>query len=105
MAAVKPDKIREEFYDFVTKALEAQGITPVGRSKEGLVFENHVDGEHVVVKVIKKKNQVAEGDLGPVTTYEEKMAEYETEKAEKAKEKKEEEEEITAEQKDGFKVA
>jgi len=92
MAAVKPDKIREEFYDFVVAGLATQELTPVGRSKEGLVYENHIDGEHIVVKVIKKKNQVSEDDMGDVTTYGEKLAEYEAAKAEKNKEKEEEDE-------------
>jgi len=103
MAAVKPDKIREEFYDFVVAGLEGQGFTPVGRSKEGLVFENHIDGEHVVVKVIKKKNQVSENELAPVTTYEEKITQYEADKAEKKQEKEDEDEEEEGEA--GFEAA
>ena len=87
MAAVKPDKIREEIYDFVVAGLQEQGFAPVGRSKEGLVYENHVDEEHVVVKVIKKKNQVPQEELGEITTYEEKIAQYEAEKKEKTQEK------------------
>ena len=93
MAAVKPDKIREEFYDFVVAGLEGQGFTPVGRSKEGLVFENHIDGEHVVVKVIKKKNQVSENELAPVTTYEEKSLNMRLIKPRRSKEKEDEDEE------------
>ncbi len=89
MAAIKPDKIREEMYDAVVAGLETQGFTPVGRSKEGLVYENTTDGEHVVVKVIKKKNMVDEDDIGGISTYAEKLAAYETEKAQKKAEEDE----------------
>ena len=83
MAKTKPDKIREETYDFVVKALARMDKEPVGRSKEGLVYENHLDGEHVVIKVIKKKNSVPFNEIDPVTTYLEKLGEYEKEKEER----------------------
>jgi len=86
MAATKPDKIREETYDFVVEALKKIGKNPIGRSPEGLVYENHLDGEHVVIKVIKKKNPVEEKDLQDILTYEEKLALYEQAKEEKRKE-------------------
>jgi hypothetical protein len=83
MAATKPDKIREETYDFIVEALLSQGKEPVGRSKEGLIYENHLDGEHVVIKVIKKKNPVEEEDISPIMNYQEKLKAYEEEKANK----------------------
>ena len=83
MAKTKPDKIREETYDFVVEALTSIGKLPVGRSKEGLVYENHLDGEHVIIKVIKKKNPVPEEEITPATTYKEKLQEYEKEKEER----------------------
>lgn len=83
MAATKPDKIREETYDFVVEALKDMGKDPIGRSNEGLVYENHLDGEHIVVKIIKKKNPVPEEDMTPVTTYQEKMTAYEEAKQNK----------------------
>lgn len=73
----KPDKIRETMYDMVVDGVNAE---PLGRSKEGLVYASELDGSHLVVKVIKKKSNVT--DLKPVTTYEEKLAEYEAAKAE-----------------------
>jgi hypothetical protein len=90
MAATKPDKIREETYDFIVKALkESMGKTPVGRSQEGIVYENHLDGEHVVIKVIKKKNPIAENEISPILTYKEKLTLYEAEKEEKRKQLRE----------------
>jgi hypothetical protein len=86
MAATKPDKIREETYDFVVEALKKIGKHPIGRSSEGLVYENHLDGEHVVIKVIKKKNPVEYKDLQGISTYVEKLVLYEKGKEEKRKE-------------------
>lgn len=86
MAATKPDKIREETYDSVVEALAQTGKYPVGRSKEGLVYENHLDGEHIVIKVIKKKNSVPSDDIDPVTTYTEKLEMYEKEKEKRKQE-------------------
>jgi hypothetical protein len=83
MAATKPDKIREETYDFVVKGMSAIGIEPVGRSQEGLVYENHLDGEHVVIKVIKKKTPVPQNEILPIISYKEKLIVYEKEKEEK----------------------
>lgn len=80
MAATKPDKIREESYDFIVKALEAQGKELIGRCKDGLVMENHLDGEHIVIKVIKKKKDVPSDEIVPITTYEEKIKAYEDNK-------------------------
>ncbi len=84
----KPDKIREEMYDKVVEGLKEQGMEPFGRNKEGLVYENHVDGEHVVIKVIKKKTMIPEEEVAEVITYEEKLKMYEDKKAEKKKEAK-----------------
>lgn len=81
MAKTKPDKIREETYDDIVKGMMSMGREPIGRSKEGLVFENHLDGEHVVVKVIKKKSPVK--DLEPIFSYKEQIKEYEDKKNEK----------------------
>ena len=86
MAATKPDKIREETYDFIVEALSTQGKHPLGRSKEGIVYENHLDGEHVVIKVIKKKNPVEDEDMSPIMSYKEKLQAYEEEKANKKEE-------------------
>ena len=83
MARTKPDKIREETYDMIVESfLKTRNVSPLGRTNEGLVYENHLDGEHVVIKVIKKKNEVLEEDLNPITTYVDKIAEYEKEKEE-----------------------
>jgi hypothetical protein len=77
MAAVKPDKIREETYDMIRNAIEKlRGITPIGRAKEGLVYENHLDGEHIVIKVIRKKNDYLDSELKPILNYQEQIEEY-----------------------------
>ncbi len=86
MAATKPDKVREETYDFIVECLKDRSREPVGRSKEGLVYESHLDGEHIVVKVIKKKSSIPEEEIEPVTTYKEKIALYEEQKENKKKE-------------------
>ncbi len=78
MARTKPDKIREESYDFLVEALEKINKKAEGRSKEGLVIKNHLDGEHIVIKVIKKKDPVQ--DIEPITTYKEKLQIYEESK-------------------------
>jgi hypothetical protein len=83
MAATKPDKTREETYDFIVSALQEKGRLPLGRSKEGLVYENHLDGEHIVIKVIKKKDPVAYADLTEITTYKEKIEQYQKDKENK----------------------
>ncbi len=86
MAATKPDKIREETYDFIVQCLQEKGKEAIGRNKEGLVYENHLDGEHIVIKVIKKKNPVLEEELEEITTYQQKIISYEQEKENKKRE-------------------
>ncbi len=76
MAATKPCKIREESYDFVVKALRSLGREPLGRAEEGIVYENHLDGEQIVIKVVKKKKEIPSEEMMPVTTYEEKLKQY-----------------------------
>ncbi len=77
MAAVKPDKIREETYDMIRNAIEkAYHITPLGRSTDGLVYPNHLDGEHIVIKVIRKKKDYKDSELKPILTYQEQIEEY-----------------------------
>ena len=84
MARTKPDKIREETYDFLVEALYEYGKEKeiVGRSKEGIVMTNHLDGEHVIIKVIKKKKEIPSDEITAITTYEEKIKEYERSKLE-----------------------
>ena len=84
MAAVKPDKIRMETYDRIRCAVESKyGITPLGKSNEGLVYENHVDGEQIVIKVIRKKNPYAICNLESVLSYGEQLLAYEENKKNK----------------------
>ncbi len=80
MAATKPCKIREETYDFVVEGMKAIGINPIGRCSDGLVYANHLDGEQVVIKVIKKKNQIPQEEILPITTYAQKIEKYNTRK-------------------------
>ncbi len=91
MAAIKPDKIREEVYDTVVEGMKTQGFEPIGRCKEGLVYTNHIDDEQVVIKVIKKKKEIPAEEITPITNYEEKITTYEAEKEKKKSKKKEEE--------------
>ncbi len=84
MARTKPDKTREETYDMIVGCLKSRlNKTPVGRSSEGLVYENHLDGGHVVIKVIKKKEDVPMEEISPVLNYAEQMAKYEEDKNKK----------------------
>ena len=77
MAATKPDKIREETYDMIRNAMEkTYNTTPLGRSKEGLVYENHLDGEHIVIKVIRKKKDYEDDELKSILSYNEQIEEY-----------------------------
>ena len=80
MAATKPDKIREEMYDFIVQAMRLINQEPVGRHKNGLVYKNHLDGEHIIVKVIKKRDEVPAAELTPITTYAEKIKMYKSNK-------------------------
>jgi len=83
----KPDYVREKMYDAVYKGLEAVqeqwGFEILGRSKEGYVintpFETFED-EQVVVKVIRKTKPVEPHEIKQITTYEEKLEEYEEQK-------------------------
>lgn len=83
LALVKPNKVREEMYDAVVRGLEKEGFLSLGRSKEGLVYKNEDTKEFLVVKVIKKKGDVPQEEINVLSTYEEKMLEYEEAKEEK----------------------
>jgi len=83
MAATKPDKIREETYDMVVKGMRKIGVEPIGRHAEGIVFKNHLDGEHIVIKVIRKKKPLPKHEIVPHITYEEKIIEYNNKKEER----------------------
>ena len=83
MAAIKPCKIREETYDFVVEALKLLGKNPIGRVTDGLVYENHLDGEQIVIKVIKKKKEISSEEMMPVINYEEKLKQYNASKEKK----------------------
>lgn len=84
MSAKRMNEIRETVVESA-KVLEVKGFEFVGRSSEGLVFENASTDEYFVVKVIVKKEGF--DAIEAIEEYEEKQ-EIAREKAEKAEAKK-----------------
>ncbi len=81
------DLVRQELAELI---MEARGLTEIERTKEGLVIR---EGEQdIVIKVIQKKNPVAEADVVEVI----KLGGATEEEAEVAKEEVEEQEELAS---------
>lgn len=84
MSVKRMNEVREIAVESV-KGLEVKGFECIGRSSEGLVFENAESAEYFVVKVIVKKEDF--DAMEAIEEYEEKQ-EIAREKAEKAEQKK-----------------
>lgn len=94
MSAKRMSEIREMAVASI-QSLEVAGFKPIGRTSEGIVFENETTFEYFVIKPIVKKDGFDAQEA--IEEYEEKQeaakekAELATKKKEKAKAKKEEE--------------
>lgn len=94
MSVKRMTEIRETAIEAI-QSLEVPGFKPIGRTSEGIVFENEKTFEYFVVKPIVKKEDFDATEA--IEEYEEKQekarekAEASAKKKEKAKAKKDEE--------------